>query len=52
MWWRFRKLFRSFFEKKESPQSEKNSNTITIPSQFRKSISFDDLINELNNTKS
>ena len=51
MWWRFRKIFRSIFEKKESRQPEKDSNIITNPSQFRKSLSFDDLIKELNTIK-
>ena len=48
MWWRFRKFFKSFFEKNKISEHEKISNTITIPSQFRKSLSFDDLIKELN----
>ena len=52
MWWRFRKFFRLFFEKKEPQENGKISNTITNPSQFRKSLSFDDLIKELNFTKS
>jgi hypothetical protein len=51
MWWRFRNFFRSFFEKKDTQENEKISNTITIPSQFRKSLSFDDLVKELNSTK-
>ncbi len=48
MWWRVRKFFRLFFEKNETPEPEKKSNIVTGPSQFRKSLSFEDLIKELN----
>lgn len=56
MWWKFRKLFKYFSDKKEKKEyiSEKVSEikNITNPSTIRKSLSFDDLLKTLENNDS